>query len=358
MEFRSASLETFKGRGLSGLMNLGNTCFMNAVLQCMSNSQYLTLYMLSNRFYEDRNRRKKEIRILGSYYMLIRRLWENNDTVDPSDFKMIFGQFKDCYLGFNQHDANEFYMRLMELLHESCSFRVKIRTTGEIKNEIDALQAASIKEFDSHFKNSYSFLVDSFSGQYFSITFCRKCRYTTKRFDPFFNITLELPAKGGDSLHDCFKYHCRTELLKDDEKISCDGECKSKQEALKRVTVWKTPVCLVICLKRFTFGRRGPEKIDRLIDFPLEGLDLYEYIQAGNDAHRSVYDLYGVVNHVGGTAGGHYFSYCKNRDGKWYNFNDSSVHEMNPESLVTPMAYMLYYIKRNVKPKMLAAVDK
>lgn len=354
MEFKKASLETFVGRGVSGLENKGNTCFMNAVLQAMSNTNVLTLYILSDRFYEDRNVTKKEVKLLREYVKMIKALWESNCVVDPGMFKITLGSFKDCYLGFNQQDANEFYMRLVELLHDSCSFHAKIRPRGDVKTEIDKLQVESIEEFSSHYKKSYSYVVDCFAGQYFGVTECGTCHHVAKRFDPFFNMTLEIPDKALN-LGDCLKRHIKAEVLDGDEKWYCEGECKSKQVAYKRVTIWKSPVCLVICLKRFAFNARGAHKIDKLVDFPLEGLDLYEYIKAGNDAHKSVYDLYAVVNHTGGPMGGHYFSFCKNRNGKWFNFNDSHVSQMSDNGVVTPMAYMLFYKKRDVYPKMLTA---
>lgn len=346
-------MSIMKSRGVSGLQNIGNTCFMNSVLQAMSNTSFLTLYILSDRFYEDRNIRKKEIRLLREYVKLIKYMWSNNCTVNPDEFKTTLGTFKDCYLGFNQQDANEFYMRLVELLHESLSFHVKFNITGDVKTEIDELQRASIKEFSTHYKKSFSYIVDCFAGQYFGLTECSVCGNVAKRFDPFFNMTLEIP-KDAVSLDDCLQKHIKTEVLKGDERWYCDGEdCKCKQIAYKRVTVWKSPVCLVICLKRFGFTAMGAHKIDNPIDFPLNGLDLNDYILAGNDAETSVYDLYAVVNHTGGPMGGHYFSFCKNGNGKWYNFNDSHVGEIKADNIVTPMAYMLFYQKREVKPEML-----
>lgn len=352
MDFKLSSLDTFKKKGITGLENKGNTCFMNAVLQCMSNSQFLTLYILSDRFYEDRNLMKAEVKLVREYSNLVKLIWDSNSTVDPGLFKITLGEFKDCYLGFNQQDANELYMRLMELLHEGCSFHAKINPKGKAKSAIDALQIESIKEFASHFKKSYSFIVDCFAGQYFGITVCSKCGHSARRFDPFFNITLEMP-KSAKTIQDCLYNHVKYETLKNDEKWLCEGKCKKKQVAQKRVTIWKTPIYLVLCLKRFEFGKMGAQKLNNLIDFPLEGLNLADYILAGNDIMSSVYDLYGVVNHIGGPMGGHYFAYCRNRDGRWFNYNDTMVSEIGTGTIVSPMAYMLFYKKRDAVPKML-----
>ena len=87
-----------------------------------------------------------------------------------------------------------------------------------------------------------------------------------------------------------------------------------------------------------------------MIDFPIEGLDLGEYVkssQSANESTPAVYDLYGVSEHSGTMGGGHYTAKCRNEvDGKWYSFNDSFVRECAPESAISPEAYVLFYKRR------------
>lgn len=86
-----------------------------------------------------------------------------------------------------------------------------------------------------------------------------------------------------------------------------------------------------------------------LVDFPTNGLDIAPYIKMDYKAAgvQPVYDLYGVSNHFGSLNGGHYTAYGKNIDGKWYNFNDSSVSSSNENSVVTDAAYLLFYRRRD-----------
>jgi hypothetical protein len=65
----------------------------------------------------------------------------------------------------------------------------------------------------------------------------------------------------------------------------------------------------------------------------------------------SVYDLFGVVNHFGSLNGGHYTAYCQNPDGKWYDFNDSSVSSHSPSNVCTSAAYILFYRRRPMEKK-------
>ena len=75
-------------------------------------------------------------------------------------------------------------------------------------------------------------------------------------------------------------------------------------------------------------------------------LDLSKYC-IGYDKHKSHFNLFGICNHIGSSNGGHYYSYCKNSNGKWYEYNDSTVKEINEEKLITNNAYCLFYRKIN-----------
>ena len=106
---------------------------------------------------------------------------------------------------------------------------------------------------------------------------------------------------------------------------------------------WKFPNVLIISFKRFNnFG----VKINNVIDFPIDSLDLSKYC-IGYDKHKSHFNLFGICNHIGSSNGGHYFSYCKNPNGKWYEFNDNNVREIGEDKLVTNNAYCLFYRKIN-----------
>jgi ubiquitin C-terminal hydrolase len=120
---------------------------------------------------------------------------------------------------------------------------------------------------------------------------------------------------------------------------------KQKEDIKKQITFWNFPNVLVIALKRFTPD--GMYRINTLIDFPLENLNLSKYVR-GYSANTYIYDLYGVCNHSGGVMGGHYTAYVKNAENKWLHFNDSNVEVVdNVEKIVSPLAYCLFYRKKN-----------
>lgn len=134
----------------------------------------------------------------------------------------------------------------------------------------------------------------------------------------------------GVSLDECLDEFGKEEILEEQESWYCP-RCKTHTRAKKKFDLWSTPDVLVVHLKRFCIINRWRRmKLDTLVDFPLEELDLSKYITGPDDGKPMKYDLIGVDNHSGSMNGGHYTAYCKNfEDGRWYDFNG-----MNTPALV------------------------
>ena len=131
------------------------------------------------------------------------------------------------------------------------------------------------------------------------------------------------------------------------EKLSKNNEwycpkCKIHQLANKKMEIYSISDIVIIHLKRF----RNNRKIETLINFPIEGLNLTEFLPNKKN-EKYIYDLFAVANHVGGLHGGHYFAYCKNyKNGEWYEFNDSNVDKIDKNKIVTENAYVLFYNRK------------
>lgn len=98
--------------------------------------------------------------------------------------------------------------------------------------------------------------------------------------------------------------------------------------------LWRLPKVLIVQLKRFQYTRYYRDKIETLVDFPLTGLDVTQFI-ASVDKGQHVYDLFAISNHMGGLGGGHYTAYAKNvHDGRWYEFDDSRVTLVKEERAI------------------------
>jgi len=158
--------------------------------------------------------------------------------------------------------------------------------------------------------------------------------------------------RGADSLplSECLRLYSVQEQLGVDDKWYC-SECKDHVQAFKKIEIWSAPKILVIHLKRFNYRGRYQfrDRLDHLVEFPLEGLDLTQYV-LGQSGVPPIYDLFAVSNHYGSMGGGHYTAFARHRDDlKWYLFDDSSVREVSDlSSIVSEAAYLLLYRRRDV----------
>ncbi|KAL7918893.1 hypothetical protein ACQKWADRAFT_302851 [Trichoderma austrokoningii] len=151
----------------------------------------------------------------------------------------------------------------------------------------------------------------------------------------------------GITLEECLDEFERAEVLSEQDMWYCP-RCKEHRRASKKFDLWKTPDYLIAHLKRFSSSGWRRDKLDVLVDFPIEGLDLTSRVIQKEDGKEEIYDLVAVDDHYGGLGGGHYTAYAKNFvDGRWYNYNDSSVSSVSdPSSMVTSAAYLLFYRRR------------
>lgn len=168
------------------------------------------------------------------------------------------------------------------------------------------------------------------------------------------------------SLDDCLDEFSKEETLGQDDLWYCPV-CKKHQAATKKLDIYKAPDILVICLKRFGSARTLRDKLDHLVKFPIDGLDLDERVGERrvtktlkltpeeakhygieHSTESFIYDLYAVDNHFGGLGGGHYTAFCRNKDDQqWYNYDDSRVSKATPSAVQdNRAAYLLFYKRR------------
>ncbi|XP_065195075.1 ubiquitin carboxyl-terminal hydrolase 4-like [Sycon ciliatum] len=149
-------------------------------------------------------------------------------------------------------------------------------------------------------------------------------------------------------LTDCLKLFTTEEQLGEDDPWYCP-QCKEHRQAMKKFDIWKLPKVLVVALKRFSYTRQWRDKLDTMVHFPIQGLDLREYVFEPNPQFPAIYDLHAVSNHFGGLGGGHYTAYGLHHDTqKWYDFDDSGVSSITQNELVSQSAYVLFYTRRDV----------
>lgn len=139
----------------------------------------------------------------------------------------------------------------------------------------------------------------------------------------------ELRKKNGITLDDCLAEFEKEEILSEQDTWYCP-RCKEHRRASKKFDLWKTPDILVVHLKRFSSVGWRRDKLDILVDFPIEGLDLTERVIDKENGKQEIYDLIAVDDHWGGLGGGHYTAFAKNFvDDQWYEFNGKARGSLN-----------------------------
>ncbi|GAA96769.1 hypothetical protein E5Q_03440 [Mixia osmundae IAM 14324] len=199
---RSHAASTGRSRGLTGLGNLGNTCFMNSALQCLSNTPELQRYFTSGAYKSELNPDNPlgmNGEVAEAFGQLMQRIWTGgSNSYTPREFKAMIGRFRPVFLGWQQQDSQELLAFLLDGLHEDLN-RIKKKPyveqpdwTGGDDEELMNLAKTS---WDQYKSRNDSIIVDLFQGQYTSKVVCPDCAKVSITFDPFMYLTLQLPSK-------------------------------------------------------------------------------------------------------------------------------------------------------------------
>ncbi len=334
----------FKDQGFTGLANLGNTCFINSTLACLSHTYELNIF-LDKGSYKSRLNDKPESLILCEWDNLRKMIWSENCTISPGGFvgavqKVARLKDRAIFTGWAQNDLPEFLQFITECFHDSISREVEMNIQGEALTNTDKLAKTCFNMMKNMYKKEYSEFLNMFFGIHVSQIKSLESDYLSITPEPFFNLCVPIDEKN-ETLEKCIDLYTISEKLDGDNSVYND-KLNKKEEAEKTIRFWSLPEILIITLKRF--GNNG-RKNQKMIDFPLENLDLRKYV-VGYDKNSYIYDLYGICNHQGGTAGGHYTAFVKNANSKWYHFNDTNCNEINLDALKTPKAYCFFYRKQ------------
>jgi len=330
--------------GLTGLKNLGNTCYMNSILQCVSNTPPLAHYFVSRSFEEDVNEKysKTKGQIAREFAEVLKHLWSSQyKSISASDLKSRVGRQKFEFAGRDQQDSHEFLLSLLEWLHEDVNKVPKPSCMPEqnIKDRRDV--SAAKRHWINYLERNQSIIVQLFCGQTRSVVRCHLCQGESVTYREFTNLTLPLPEHSNrTSLRECMELYLKEEHI---EEFKCDL-CKRTGKVTKKTDIVKFPPLLIIHLSRFYQDGMYTRKKQNFVNFDLKNLNVSQYAVNGFDNKNSRFNLYAVSNHFGSLEGGHYTAYCSSDVLKrWYKFDDQDVSVMDAADVVTPAAYILFY---------------
>lgn len=329
-----------------GIVNLGNTCYMNSVLQVL-NSTPLSRYFLTDDYMNHLvSTGGASTRLINSFCSTLRELnWTDcRYSVSASSLKKAVGEYAPAFDNFQQQDANEFLRVLLDGLH------IALNGNGdnnivfpEINNSVGTDEELSRKYWAQYYQKNASVIVDSCAFQERSMIFCPNCNNTSRSFNPTLSIEVPIPTTVSKAtIEDCLSLYCREETLGNDSLYHCSN-CSERVRAKKQLLLYSVPSILFISLKRFRlYGDfSSTSKVNSDVFFS-ETLDLSPYMCSSFP--KSKFRLVGIVNHQGNMHGGHYTADTVGPDGVWCHFSDEAVSTVDVAD--SKLAYILCYVRQ------------
>lgn len=347
--------------GLRGLNNLGNTCFMNSVLQALLHTPPLRNYFLGGRHNHESCRRDSGNRLCLHCDMeaIFNAVFSGDRTpYSPARFLYSWWQHSANLASYEQQDAHEFFISVLDRIHET---EEKIRPQ---KKDNGDCQCIAHKVF---------------SGVLRSDVTCTTCGFTSTTYDPCLDISLNLEtacssskevngksSKANDkssisTLLGCLDLFTRPEKLGSDQKLYCQ-HCQVKRDSLKQMSIRRLPLVLCFHIKRFEHSwiKKMSRKIDKYLQFPVS-LDTTPYLSSsvvrkrfgnrifafeGDEAEISTeFEVLAVVTHSGNLESGHYVTYLRLRE-QWYKCDDAWITQVSDHVVRAAQGYLLYYVQK------------
>ena len=340
---------------LVGLNNIGATCYMNATLQCLSNTKKLTEYFLK----EFKNDNLNKI-MTNEYYKVIKNLWNrenNNKSYSPNSFKEVLSKENPLFAGIQANDSKDLINFLIERFHQELNV---VNINQDDLSQIPANQmneSSMLNAFVIDFRQKFNSPISNFFyGILETRSQCQGCKimkfnfqlysfleFPLEQVNIFFNNKMGKPlysqnGKNSDiNLYECFEYNRKIDLMNGENQMFCD-QCNKLCDATYTTLIYSGPNYLIINLNR----GKGAVYECKVI-FP-EQLNILNYVTFTQGI--TVYELYAVICHLGPSSmSGHFVAYCKNSiDHKWYLYNDAFVSLCTKSQQYNDgMPYILFY---------------
>ncbi len=329
----------YTNKGLTGMSNLGNTCYINSVIQIISNTHELSDYLIKVKELKNVN----EHVITKEWIDLYKLMWDKNVIISPNRFIKLLKETArklnhDMFSEYSQQDATEFFYFFTDCIHTSLNL-------NDFSTEIvPCLKTNKIlTKYISKYNETECSIIKKTYNLFILEEYYHNNKIVIQKVEPTIMLDVPIPVmknKEDITLEICLDYYFKNENL-EGENAWYDEKTKEKKDVIKKTKIVLFPDVLIIHLKRWDHKLK---KNNKTVEYNKDILDMKKYTDT--NVKNTKYTLFGIINHEGNIFGGHYYSYIKNENNKWYNFNDTSVKEIrNVNSIVNKHNYCLFYRK-------------
>lgn len=332
-----------------GLINFGNTCYCNSVLQALYFCKPFREKVLEYKAKNKRNNTNREtlLTCLADLFYTIATQKKKTGTIPPKKFITKLRKDNDVFDNYMQQDAHEFLNYLLNTIADLLIAENNMdhlangyeTTDNSAKNQSSSNNS---KQQNNHNRNQNSsscsssntnsnktWVHDIFQGTLTNETRCLNCESLSSKDEDFLDLSVDVDQN--TSITQCLRVFSNTETLSSEHKYYCEN-CCSKQEAQKRMRIKKLPMILALHLKRFKYteSQNRHAKLSYRVVFPFE---LRLFNKSSDDSQDKLYDLMAVVIHCGsGPNRGHYITIVKSF-GFWLLFDDDIVDKIDPSTI-------------------------
>ena len=328
-----------------GLNNIGATCYMNSVLQCLYHVQDLSneILFLASQILKNKKKLPMTLAFLQVVYELS---FSRYKSMSPVEFKKIIGN-DETFRYFEANDSKTLALYVLDNLNRELSENKIKSENNNIVNQLRNYQEKDAQDIVKSFNEQYNSIVgDLFNGLKKTNYICSTCQNCVKNYQIFNFIQCSIEktfidkynknkAQKDLKLHvlDCLKFEEKPVIFSGDNQIYCE-QCKKTCDARSENKMCIAPKILIIFLNRGVDNKFMCE-----VDFP-EMLDINDYLEVKDKN----YHLIGVIEHLGPSGqSGHFIANCKHFDGNWYMFSDSSIYTTKNQYKKYGIPYLLFY---------------
>lgn len=337
-------------KGVTGLANMRNTCYLNSSLQALRHNTELTSFFLEGTFEKwiSKKENKPNVELVRGYADLVKVLWSGSKPafIRPAGFiqAMMPAAVKAGFEQFTipiHHDSHEFLGFMLDQLHEGMAEEVNIQITRpQAVTEEDKIIDGALNAWKNYFNKSYSPLIDMIYGLMCNKITCKSCKKSIYNWDTFNCLKLSISSNNSDT--PTIESMLKSELKEEEIDFTCEV-CKSpEKKGVRSSYIWRLPRMVIIVIKRFTYdGNKITTKINFNLN-PIEFSKFFSYCSPEPSKH-SKYECFATVDHIGSAKMGHYISQAKSPlYDKWNLFDDETTHSIS-EPRFGENTYILFF---------------